>query len=87
MIDLKSDYHNVPMRSEDRHKTAFMTKSGCYEFSYMPFGLKSAPANFMRFVYEVLYLTTPELKNHNKVYFDDTLIHIKDLESHQAVFD
>ena len=41
----------------------------------------------MRFVYEVLYLTTPELKNHTKVYLDDILIHTKDLESHQAVFD
>ena len=53
----------------------------------MPFGLKSAPATFMRFVHEVLYSTNPELKNHTKVYLDHILIHTKDLESHQAVFD
>ena len=52
----------------------------------MPFGLKSAPVTFMRFVYEVSYLNTPELKNHAEVYLDDILIHIKNLESHQAVF-
>ena len=87
VIDLKSAYHNVPIRPEDRHKTAFITKSGCYEFNYMPFGLKSAPATFMRFVHEVLYSTNPELKNHTEVYLDNILIHTKDLESHQTIFD
>ena len=52
----------------------------------MPFGLKSAPATFMRFVHEVLYSTNPELKNHTEVYLDDILIHTKDLESHQTIF-
>ena len=47
VIDLKSAYHNVPIRAEDRHKTAFITKSGCYEFNYMPFSLTSAPKTFM----------------------------------------
>ena len=87
VIDLKSAYHNVPIRPEDRHKTAFITKSGCYEFNYMPFGLKSTPATFMRFVHKVLYLTDPELKNHTEVYLNNILIHTKHLESHQAVFD
>ena len=82
-IDLKSTYHNVPIRPEDQHKTAFITKSGCYEFNYMPFGLKSAPATFTHFVREVLYSTTPELKNHSEVYLDNILIHTKDLKSHQ----
>ena len=86
-MDLKSAYHNVPIRPKGRHKTAFMTKSGCYEFNYMPFSLKSALATFMRFVHKVLYSTNPELKNHTEVYLDDILIHTKDLESHQAIFD
>ena len=34
----------------------------------MPFALKHTPATFMRFVHEVLYSTTPELKNHTEVY-------------------
>ena len=59
LIDLKSAYHNVPIRPKDRRKTAFITKSGCYEFNYMPFGLISAPATFMHFVHEVLYSTNP----------------------------
>ena len=84
---LKSAYHNVPIRPEDRHKTAFITKSGCYKFNCIPFGLKSAPATFMRFVHEVLNSTNSELKNHTEVYLDNILIHTKDLESYQAVFD
>ena len=87
VIDLKSAYHNVPIRAADRHKTAFITKSGCYEFNYMPFGLKSAPATFMRFIHEVLYSTSPELKNNTEVYLDDILIHTKDIESHQKIFE
>ena len=55
VLDLKSAYFNVPIRKQDRPKTAFITKSGCFEFNYLPFGLKSAPASFMRFIHEVLY--------------------------------
>ena len=87
VINLKSAYHNVPIRPEDRHKTVFITKSGCYEFDYMPFGLNSASATFMCFVHEISYSTNPELKNHTEVYLDDILIHTKGLESHEAVFD
>ena len=54
------------------------------KFNYMLFGLKSVPITFMRFLLKVLYFTTPELKNHTKVYLDDILIPTKDLESHQA---
>ena len=53
----------------------------------MPFGLKSAPTTFTHFVHEVLYSSTPELKNHTEVYLDKILIHTKDFKSHQAVFD
>ena len=52
----------------------------------MPFGLKSTPATFMRFLHEVLHLTNTELKTHTEIYLDDILIHTKDLESHQAEF-
>ena len=77
VIDLKSGYHNVPIRPEDRHKTAFITKSGCYEFNSLPFGLKFTPTTFMRFVHKVLYSTAPELKNRTEVYLDDIVVDTK----------
>ena len=79
VLDLKSAYFNVPIRKQDRPQTAFITKSGCFEFNYLPvpFGLKSASASFMRFIHEVLYSQDPELREHTEIYLDDILIHTK----------
>src|ERR1044071_5184609 len=45
-IDLKAANWQVPVRPQDREKTAFRTSSGHYQFRVMPFGLNNAPAIF-----------------------------------------
>jgi hypothetical protein len=47
-------FHQIPLRVEDRPKTAFSTEYGHYEYKSMPFGLKVAPATFQRLMSVVL---------------------------------
>ena len=44
----------VPMSAADRHKTAFTTPMGLFQFMVMPFGLSGAPATFQRMMDQIL---------------------------------
>ena len=39
---LAMGYQHIPIREEDRPKTAFSTRHGLFQFKVMPFGLKYA---------------------------------------------
>ena len=45
-IDLKTGFYQIPMDSEDAHKTAFAGPYGHYEYTRMGMGLRNAPATF-----------------------------------------
>jgi hypothetical protein len=49
-IDGFSDYHQIKIAQEDRHKTTFSIKWGSYQYTFIPFGLKNAPTIFSRIV-------------------------------------
>ncbi|CAF4586152.1 unnamed protein product, partial [Didymodactylos carnosus] len=46
-LDLKSGYFQIPIREDDKQKTAFITTIGLWEFNVLPQGLKNAPPKFI----------------------------------------
>lgn len=70
-LDLKSGFHQINLREEDREKTAFSINNGKYEFCRMPFGLKNAPGIFQRAIDDILL---DEIGRCCHVYIDDIII-------------
>ena len=47
-FDLTSGYFQIPLKTEDIKKTAFVCKFGQYEMTRMPFGFNNAASTFQR---------------------------------------
>ncbi|CCE61500.1 hypothetical protein TPHA_0A04250 [Tetrapisispora phaffii CBS 4417] len=76
-LDLHSGYHQIPMNKDDQYKTAFVTPSGKYEYTVMPFGLVNAPSTFARHMSDLFRGLTFVC-----VYLDDILIFSDSKETH-----
>lgn len=70
-IDLLEGFWQIPVCEEDRYKTAFTTPFGLFEWNVLPFGIKSAPALFIRFLQRQMQDFD---KNYVKIYMDDIYI-------------
>lgn len=71
-IDLKNAFYHLKIEDASRWLTAFRTPRGIYEFNVLPFGLKSAPGEFQRFIEFVL---SEFIGPNVTVHIDDILVH------------
>ena len=78
-IDLKSGFHQILLKEEDREKTAFSVNNGKYEYCRLAFGLKNAPSIFQRAIDDVL---REHIGKFCHVYIDDVIIFSKTAEQH-----
>jgi transposase InsO family protein len=83
-LDLASGYWQIPIRAEDRHKTAFRTPMGLYQWKVMPFGLTNAPAVFSQTMQQVF---ADMIGQFVLVYLDDILIFSKTPAEHERHLD
>ncbi len=78
-MDLASGYWQIPVKEEDRPKTAFVTKLGQYEFTVMPFGLAGAPRTFERCMEMILQGLQWQTC---LIYLDDIIIYAGNFNEH-----
>ena len=76
-IDIAKAFHFIPIRATDQHKVCVATPWGLYKYKRMAFGLKNAPASFMKFISEVLYGLEDVY-----TYLDDILVFSNNREEH-----
>ncbi|GBG60851.1 hypothetical protein CBR_g15972 [Chara braunii] len=78
-LDLKSGYHQISIRPNDRYKSAFKTRYGHFEWVVMPFGLPNAPTAFQVAMTNEFCAI---LDRFVLVYLDDILVYSRRLEDH-----
>ena len=77
-MDLTQGYWQVPVAVKDRHKTAFSSPFGFFQFRMMPFGLQGAPATFQRMMDSLIH----GAHDFTAVYLDDLVIYSTTWEDH-----
>ena len=76
-VDLSKGFWQCKLHEQSRAKSAFITLFGQYEFTVMPFGMKTAPSTFARFIDKVV----EDLQN-VVTYFDDLIIFSDTFDEH-----
>ena len=80
VLDMKSGYHQIPIKEEHKPFTAFTVGSlGLFEFNRLPFGLCNSPATYQRFMEDVLGDLNYSIC---LAYLDDLIVFSNSFEEH-----
>ena len=79
-IDLRTGFYQILIAEKDRHKTAFSTSQGLFEYTVLPMGLCNSPGVFMALMNDTFraYLDQFVL-----VFLDDIIVYSDTLEDHE----
>ena len=80
-LDLCSGYHQMPLRRQDKEKTAFSTPEGHYQFTVLPFGVCNGPSSFQRLM--AVALSGLQWKT-CLIYIDDIIVFGRTFGEHLA---
>ena len=81
-MDLHSAYNQIVIAEEDQPKTAFIHRTGLYEYKRMPFGLRNGPPTFQRFMNMMLGSTDENMWVFVMVYLDDVIVFSATVDEH-----
>lgn len=76
---MEAGYHQIAIQDKDKHKTAFITRDGHYEWNKMPFGLINAPFTFQKIMNKIFKDYKWKFVN---VYLDDVIIYSENFDQH-----
>lgn len=79
-LDINSAFWSIPLRISDRKKTGFITQEGHYQWTCLPFGLKTSPAIFQRILTNVI--RKHKLSSFVMNYIDDIMVFSKTFNEH-----
>ncbi|KAH9680135.1 hypothetical protein KPL71_026431 [Citrus sinensis] len=80
-FDLKSGFWQLGIDPAERYKTTFCIPNAHYQWTVLPFGLKTAPSIFQRAMTQIFQ----PLLHHTLVYIDDLLLFSGTPEEHQVL--
>lgn len=79
-LDINSAFWAIPLKVEDRKKTAFVTQENHFQWTCLPFGLKTSPAIFQRILSSII--RKHKLSNFTVNFIDDILVFSQTFTEH-----